>query len=113
MTIDVKASATADECRDMADVRREIDRIDRQLVRLLAERVGYIEAAARIKERRDEVRLEWRIEDVVTKVLASAAREGLPARIAEPVWRELIERCIAHEHEKWLSFRRKNEADES
>jgi len=103
------AAVLAEDCADMAEVRREIDRLDRALVRLMAERVGYIEAAARIKERRDEVRLEWRIEDVVSKVLAAAAREGLPARIAEPVWRELIDRCIEHEHEKWRLFHRQND----
>ncbi len=85
----------------MAEVREEIDRLDRILVALIAERQGYIEAAGRIKPRADEVRLEWRIEDVVAKVLAEARKQGLSERIAEPVWRELIDRCIAHEHEIW------------
>ena len=91
----------AENCADMAEVRYEIDRIDRLLVKLIAERVGYIEAAGRIKPRADEVRLEWRIEDVVAKVLDAAAREGLSKRIAEPVWRELIDQCIDHEHKIW------------
>ena len=85
----------------MDEVRAEIDRLDRILVTLLAERQQYIEAAGRIKPRQDEVRLPWRIEDVVAKVLAEAERQGLSKRIAEPVWRELIDRCIAHEHEIW------------
>ena len=100
---DEKAVA-AEDCRTMEEVRSEIDRLDRALVKLVAERQGYIEAAARIKDRQDEVRLEWRIEDVVAKVLAAADREGLSRDIAEPVWRELIERCIAHEHESWRLF---------
>lgn len=99
----------ADECVSMDEVREEIDRLDRVLVALLAERQGYIEAAARIKDRADEVRLEWRIEDVVSKVLASAEREGLSKRIAEPVWRELIDRCIDHEHQYWRLFHIRNE----
>lgn len=103
------AKTAAPACASMDEVRVEIDRLDRLLVRLLAERQGYIEAAARIKERADDVRLEWRIEDVVAKVLASAEREGLSKRIAEPVWRELIDRCIEHEHEKWRLFRMRNE----
>ena len=92
---------TAKNCSEMAEVRYEIDRLDRVLVKLLAERQGYIEAAGRIKPRADEVRLSWRIEDVVAKVLDAAAQEGLSKRIAEPVWRELIDRCIDHEHEIW------------
>lgn len=95
------ARTLAEDCQEMAEVREEIDRLDRILVMLLAERQGYIEAAGRIKPRADEVRLEWRIEDVVAKVLAEADKQGLSKRIAEPVWRELIDRCIAHEHEIW------------
>lgn len=89
----------------MDEVRAEIDRIDRALVRLVAERQGYIEAAARIKTHHDDIRVEWRIRDVLTKVLAAARREGLSERIAEPVWRELIERSIEHEHEAFAALR--------
>jgi isochorismate pyruvate lyase len=102
MTEDEQAAVDAAECTTMAEVRDEIDRIDRLLVRLIAERQGYIEAAGRIKIHRETVRDPWRIEDVVAKVLAAAEREGLSKRIAEPVWRELIERCIAHEDEVFL-----------
>ncbi|HNR77020.1 MAG TPA: chorismate mutase [Parvularculaceae bacterium] len=105
MKLPEKAVTSAGDCVSMSEVRAEIDRIDRALVQLIAERQGYIEAAARIKDRESEVRLEWRIEDVVEKVLAAAEREGLSKRIAEPVWRELIERCIAHEHECWREMR--------
>lgn len=86
-----------ENCRDMGELRREIDRIDRALVALLAQRQGYIERAAAIKSERLRIRDEDRIEDVITKVLAEAARLGLSAAIAEPVWRELMERSIAHE----------------
>ncbi|MEK7265524.1 MAG: chorismate mutase [Pseudomonadota bacterium] len=105
-----KAETKALDCRSMAEVRAEIDRLDRHLVRLMAERQGYIEAAARIKDHVGDVRVEWRIEDVVTKILAAAEREGLSPDIAEPVWRTLIERCIAHEFECWHELRGREEA---
>lgn len=95
------ATTKANECQTMDEVRHEIDRLDRILVTLLAERQRYIEAAGRIKPAKSEVRLEWRIEDVVEKVLQTSQSEGLSKRIAEPVWRVLIDRCIAHEHESW------------
>lgn len=95
------ADTAPEDCIAMEEVRAEIDRLDRILVALLAERQRYIEAAGRIKPRADEVRLPWRIEDVVAKVLAEADKQGLSKRIAEPVWRQLIDRCIDHEHEIW------------
>ena len=87
----------ASQCRSMSDIRREIDRIDRDLVGLLAERQSYIERAAQIKTARNTVHDQARIDDVVAKVLAAAKEKGLSAAIAEPVWRVLIDRCIAHE----------------
>jgi isochorismate pyruvate lyase len=84
-------------CRDMSELRREIDRVDRALVALLAQRQAYIERAAIIKTERNRVRDEARIADVISKVLAEAARVGLSETIAEPVWRTLVERSIVHE----------------
>lgn len=88
-------------CVDMPALRAQIDRLDRALAGLLAERQGYIERAAIIKKDRNVVHDDARIEDVVAKVLAEAKRVGLSAAIAEPVWRTLIARCIAHEFEKF------------
>lgn len=86
-----------EDCQTMIEVREGVDALDRELVRLLVTRQGYMHAAARIKPNRDAVYDSPRIEDVVAKVLAEAKDKGLSADIAEPVWRKLIERCIAHE----------------
>jgi isochorismate pyruvate lyase len=90
-----------EQCHDMGELRAEIDRLDRALVAMLAERQLYIERAAEIKQDRAVVRDEARIEDVVTKILIAARKTGLDPKIAEPVWRVLIERCIAHEFERF------------
>jgi isochorismate pyruvate lyase len=95
--ITIDARPAAETCMDMT--------LDRALITLLAERQRFIEAAARIKDDRAAVYDAARIEDVVTKVKASARRSGLSEAIAEPVWRTLIDRCIAHEHEVWDRIR--------
>ena len=89
----------------MTEVRVGVDAIDRALVSLLAERQRYMDAAARIKPERGQVRDPARIEQVVANVLANAEKAGLSPAIAEPVWRLLIERSIAHEHEAWDQLR--------
>jgi isochorismate pyruvate lyase len=68
-------------------------------VRILAERLTYIERAGHIKQERATVRDEWRINDVLAKVKAACAKEGFPFTIAEPVWRKLMDGCIEHEFE--------------
>ncbi len=81
----------------MADVRHEIDRLDQILVALIAERQSFMDAAARIKGHRGLVRDEARIEDVMAKVAVCAKEAGLSLAIAEPVWRTMMDRCIAYE----------------
>lgn len=95
----VDARVAPGACLTMAEVRHGVDALDRALVVLLAERQRYMDAAARIKPDRSVVHDDARIEDVVQKVLAAADRAGLSPAIAEPVWRTLIDRCIAHEFE--------------
>ncbi len=97
----IDARVAPEACASMAEVRQGVDALDRALVVLLAERQRYMDAAARIKPSRDVVHDEARIEDVVGKVLAAAGPAGLSPAIAEPVWRTLIDRCIAHEFSVW------------
>ncbi len=93
------------DCTTMSEVREGVDALDRLLVAVLAERQRYMDAAARIKTDRTAVRDTARIEDVVAKVKAAARDAGLSEAIAEPVWRTLIERCIAHEFDAWDALR--------
>jgi isochorismate pyruvate lyase len=94
-----------DACETMLDVRAGVDEIDRMLVALIARRQGYMDAAARIKPSREVVRDEARINQVLANVKAEAERQGLSWAIAEPVWRELVARCIAHEFDVWDATR--------
>ena len=105
MSLQVDDRPQPEACETMAEVRQGVDALDRALVTLLAERQRYMDAAARIKGERHAVHDEARIEDVVAKVKAEAERQGLSTGIAEPVWRLLIERCIAYEFEVWDALR--------
>jgi len=96
----------ADQCTTMAEVREGVDALDRELVALLARRQTYMDAAARIKPKRDQVRDEARINQVICNVTAAAVPAGLSPRIAEAVWRVLIEQSIAYEMGVWEKMRR-------
>jgi len=97
----IDARVAPEDCLSMAEVRHGVDALDRALVTMLAERQRYMNAAARIKPSRDVVHDDARIEDVVAKVLAAAGPAGLSPAIAEPVWRTLVDRCIAYEFSVW------------
>ncbi|WP_439545178.1 chorismate mutase [Sandarakinorhabdus sp.] len=91
----------ASECQTMAEVRAGVDALDLELVALLSRRFGYMDAAARIKAGRNEVRDEARKAQVIANASAAAAAAGLPAGLAEALWELLVETSIAHELVQW------------
>jgi isochorismate pyruvate lyase len=92
-------------CATMAEVRAGVDSVDRELVALLAERFRFMDAAARIKPARGQVRDEARKRQVIENAMAEAERRGLdPATIGQ-LWDALVEASIAHEFEQWDRLR--------
>jgi isochorismate pyruvate lyase len=95
------ATRPPDQCRDMTEVRVEIDRVDNGLVDLIAERFGYVERAWQLKlEARQEANVPWRNQQVIDKVRARAAEKGLPPDLVEALWRQMIGWFIQYEEEK-------------
>jgi isochorismate pyruvate lyase len=92
-------------CTDMGAVRAGVDAVDRALVALLARRFGYMDAAARIKPLRTDVRDEARKAQVLANVQAEARALGLDPDLAAELWERLIEASIAHELRRWDALR--------
>jgi len=92
-----KTPVPAAECTDMAEVRAAIDGLDTLIVSLLAERMRYIEAAARIKQSRDTVRDEVRKAAVIAHAVKVASDRGFPPKLAYEIYNLLVEGSIAHE----------------
>jgi isochorismate pyruvate lyase len=89
------------ECKDLAQVRVEIDRIDNQLVETIAERLGYVERAWQLKlELEQEANVPWRNQQVIDKVRARAVEKGVPPDLCEALWRQMIGWFIQYEEEK-------------
>lgn len=101
------------QCENMAELRDEIDRVDRLLVPLLLERIELIAQAGHLKTDRDTVRDEWRIEDVVAKVKAEAAKQGGDINYIETLYRFLIDYSINHEFDVWDHVNAKSQKREA
>ncbi len=87
-----------DACETMADLRGEIDRVDRALLDLLAERQRYIDRAVVLKRRENlPARIGSRVAEVIANVRSGAERRGLDPAQAERIWADLIEAAIARE----------------
>lgn len=85
-------------CDSMAALRGQIDRIDRALLDLLAERARYIDRAIVLKPRENlPARTTGRVAEVIANVREGATCRGLDPDLVERIWCTLIEAAIAHE----------------
>ena len=89
------------DCKDMSDVRAEIDRLDTALVELIGERFGYVERAWQIKLKDNAAaNVPWRNQQVIDRVRAKADAVGVPPDLCEALWRQMIGWFIQYEEEK-------------
>lgn len=92
-------------CRTMKEVRQGVDSVDAALVELLAQRFGYMRAAARIKQDREAVRDELRKKAVIDAAVDAARSNGVPEDLVAQFWEDLVETSIAYEDAEWLRIR--------
>lgn len=84
-------------CPEMGEIREEIDRLDREILHLLKQRLNLIEQAGVVKPRRDQVRDEARITEVLSLVKSEAKKLDYPEDMAATLWTTLVELSIDHE----------------
>jgi isochorismate pyruvate lyase len=95
-------SPTVDDgacCKTLGEVRSNIDRLDRDIVRLIAERGRYVHEAARFKANPAQVEAPERAEAVVRKAMALAEQYGLSPKVAEATYRAMVRGFINYEQE--------------
>ena len=85
----------------MTEVRAGVDILDEQIVALLGKRMRFMDAAARIKQHKDEVRDEARKAQVIERAAAQAARAGVPPHLVREIYETLVEGSIAYEHRRF------------
>jgi len=82
------------KCENLEQVRSNIDRIDDGIIKLIAERTGYVKQASAFKKSEDGVKAPARVEAVIAKVRAKAAEYGADADMVEALYREMISRFV-------------------
>jgi isochorismate pyruvate lyase len=84
----------------MAELRGQIDQVDRELVALLTRRVAHIDRAIELKPAEGlPARIDSRVADVLEKVEREARLQGLDPALARKLWAELIDWSIAREEQ--------------
>lgn len=93
------------KCNNLEEVRLNIDRIDDEIIKLIAERTDYVMQASEFKKNENGVKAPGRVEEVIQKVRAKAVEYGADPDMVEELYREMISRFINMEMEEF----RKNE----
>ena len=88
-------------CETLGEVRTNIDRIDREMIRLMAERGKYVGEAGRFKADPAAVSVPARVEAIIVKVKAIAEEDGLAPSVAERTYRTMIAAFEDYEREEW------------
>jgi isochorismate pyruvate lyase len=86
-------------CQTLDEVRANIDRIDHDIVRLMAERGRYVHEAARFKADPTHVEVPARAEAVVQKAMTLAEQNGLSPQIAESTYRPMLRAYLDYEQQ--------------
>lgn len=84
-------------CHSLEEVRENIDRIDNEIIKLIAERGTYVVQASAFKKDEEGVKDTARVEKVIVKVREKAEKYGADPDMAEAVYREMISRFISME----------------
>lgn len=93
------------ECSSLAEVRENIDRIDRKIVGLIAARGRFVKQAARFKKTREDVAAAQRAEQVIAKVRTLSEENGANPDVTEKVYRAMIAAFIDSEMKEYESIR--------
>lgn len=88
-------------CASLAEVRANIDRLDREIIAAMAQRGQYVAEAGRFKKDPAAVSAPARVEAIIARVRRMAAAEGLSPEVAEKTYRAMIAAFEDYERAQW------------
>ena len=77
-------------CNSLNEVRENIDRIDDEIIKLIAERGNYVLQASAFKKNETDVKAPNRVEEVIVKVRNKATIYGADSDMVEELYRKMI-----------------------
>ncbi len=85
------------ECHTLDEARQEIDKVDEEIVKLIALRNNYIKQIAHFKTSIDEVKADDRIEDVISRVRRQAIDLDLSPNLINDLYIRMIDGMVESE----------------
>ncbi len=85
------------KCTTLDEARSEIDKVDEEIVKLIALRNNYIKQIAHFKTSVDEVKAEDRISDVISSVREQAIALDLSPNLINELYVKMIDAMVESE----------------
>jgi len=85
------------KCTTLDEARAKIDKVDEEIVKLIAERNGYIKQIAHFKTSVEEIKAEDRIEDVISRVREQAISLDLSPNLINELYVKMIDAMVESE----------------
>lgn len=85
------------QCNSLEEVRMNIDRIDNEIIKLIADRGNYVVQASAFKKSENGVKAPNRVEAVIKNVREKALEYGANPDMVEAIYREMISRFVSME----------------
>ena len=92
-------------CKNIEEIRNNINNIDEQIVKLIALRGSFVKQAAKFKKDSENVRAPKRVEEVISKVKNTARLNGANEEVVENVYKAMIESFIKLELKEFESLK--------
>jgi len=85
------------KCTTLDEAREKIDKVDEEIVKLIAKRNDYIKEIAHFKTSVDEIKADDRIEDVISRVREQAISLGLSPNLINELYVKMIDAMVESE----------------
>lgn len=94
-------AATGADCTSLADVREALDRIDAEVISLLAMRLDYVKNATRFKPDYTSIPAPDRVGHMLAERTQWAETEGLDPNFITPLFAQIIQWNIQQQMAHW------------
>jgi len=85
------------KCNTLEEARLEIDKLDEQIIGLIAKRNDYIKQIAHFKTSVEEVKAEDRVDDVISRAREQAISLGLSPNLINDLYIRMIDAMVESE----------------
>lgn len=84
-------------CNSLDEVRDEIDKVDLEIVKLIAARKDLVKQAANFKNTIEEIKADERVDDVLNKVRHQALSLSLSPNLVAEIYQRMIDDMVETE----------------